>query len=187
MKDTDRKASDCNTYTHTHTHTHTHIHTHTYTHTHTHTPTPCRFAGNDSGFLDPEVAAKWGLVDFDWSNAKGAWTRAKPMDCEERLVTQARMVKSVSPKTRVWVYRNLVKALPWYSSVVRLPHPLRFVSALCIPCQSPAVVQQCCTSATSASFCFCTLQTLSKPCRGTAVLYVCHIRFVLFLHFASVR
>lgn len=35
--------------------------------------------------------------------------RAHPMDCEERLVKQAEMVKGVSPKTRVWVYRNLVK------------------------------------------------------------------------------
>ena len=27
---------------------------------------PCNY----SGFMDPEFAAKWGLVDFDWSNAK---------------------------------------------------------------------------------------------------------------------
>ena len=39
------------------------------------------------------------------------------MDCEERLVSQAELVKSVNPDAKVWVYRNLVKALPWYSSV----------------------------------------------------------------------
>ncbi len=33
-----------------------------------------------------------------------------PMDCEERLVSQAKAVKAVSPETHVWVYRNLVKA-----------------------------------------------------------------------------
>jgi hypothetical protein len=42
---------------------------------------------------------------------------AKPMDCEERLVEQAALVKSVNPTAKVWVYRNLVKALPWYTSV----------------------------------------------------------------------
>ena len=66
-----------------------------------------------SGFLDPAISAKWGVVDFDWSNAKGAWTRQHPMDCEERLVAQADLVRSANPDARVWVYRNLVKALPW--------------------------------------------------------------------------
>jgi hypothetical protein len=41
----------------------------------------------------------------------------KPMDCEERLVRQAAMTKAVNASTRVMVYRNLVKALPWYTSV----------------------------------------------------------------------
>ena len=39
------------------------------------------------------------------------------MDCEERLITQADSVKALSSDTRVFVYRNLVKALPWYTSV----------------------------------------------------------------------
>jgi hypothetical protein len=39
------------------------------------------------------------------------------MDCEERLLTQAKMVKGVNPTAKVFVYRNLVKALPWYTSV----------------------------------------------------------------------
>lgn len=38
-------------------------------------------------------------------------------DCEERLIVQAAMVKAVNPDTKVFVYRNLVKALPWYTSV----------------------------------------------------------------------
>jgi len=74
---------------------------------------PC----NGSGFADPHFFSKFGIVDFDWSNAKAAWANAHPMDCEERLVTQAAMVKAVNPDAKVWVYRNLVKALPWYSSV----------------------------------------------------------------------
>lgn len=33
------------------------------------------------------------------------------MNCEERLLEQAAMVKAVSPDTKVFVYRNIVKAL----------------------------------------------------------------------------
>ena len=39
------------------------------------------------------------------------------MDCQERLVTQAEMTKKVNPRTKVWVYRNIVKALPWFTDV----------------------------------------------------------------------
>jgi hypothetical protein len=43
------------------------------------------------------------------------------MDCQERLLEQARMTKeraaSLGIEQKVWVYRNLVKALPWYSLV----------------------------------------------------------------------
>ena len=51
------------------------------------------------------------------SNAKLVWSNQNPMDCEERLLSQAKLVKNVNPGTRTFVYRNLVKALPWYSSV----------------------------------------------------------------------
>merc|ERR550514_2232848 len=39
------------------------------------------------------------------------------MDCQERLITQAEQVKAVNNETRVFVYRNIVKALPWYTDV----------------------------------------------------------------------
>lgn len=39
------------------------------------------------------------------------------MDCEERLLKQAEMTKAINPSTNVFVYRNLVKALPWFTSV----------------------------------------------------------------------
>ena len=74
---------------------------------------PC----NVSGFTDPAVYRGFGLVDFDWSNGKAAWSTKQPMDCEERLVTQATMTKAMAKETKVFVYRNLVKALPWYTSV----------------------------------------------------------------------
>jgi len=71
---------------------------------------PC----NTTGYFEPSAAARYGIVDVDWSNAKREWANAKPMDCEERLVQQARLIKAENPHTRVWVYRNLVKATPWY-------------------------------------------------------------------------
>jgi hypothetical protein len=74
---------------------------------------PC----NDSGWMDSNFASKWGLVDLDWSNAKALWANAKPMDCQERLITQAQKIRKSNPSTKTFVYRNLVKALPWFSSV----------------------------------------------------------------------
>jgi hypothetical protein len=74
---------------------------------------PC----NTSGFMDAAFSAKWGIVDFDWSNSKNEWANQQPMDCQERLLTQAKMVKGLQTPTKVMVYRNLVKALPWYTDV----------------------------------------------------------------------
>ena len=74
---------------------------------------PC----NESGFTDPQSTVGWGIIDFDWSNAKEMWAKAKPMDCEERLVEQVRRTTDASPGTTVWVYRNGIKALPWYTLV----------------------------------------------------------------------
>lgn len=74
---------------------------------------PC----NVSGFTDPSSTLGWGIVDFDWSNAKKIWAKAKPMNCEELLVEQVKRTTSASPGTTVWVYRNGIKALPWYTLV----------------------------------------------------------------------
>merc|ERR1719247_1885786 len=39
------------------------------------------------------------------------------MSCMERLREQARVIKSVNPATKVWVYREAVAAQPWYTDV----------------------------------------------------------------------
>jgi hypothetical protein len=73
---------------------------------------PCNF----SGFFDG--AEKWGLVSFDWNNARDLWMQ-HPLDettCEELLVSQAMQVKSLNPNTKVFVYRNMELALEWLSS-----------------------------------------------------------------------
>ena len=75
---------------------------------------------NYSGYMDQNALkelSKYGIVDIDWSNAKELWSNASPMDCEERLLTQAKAIKATNPNTRVMVYRNLVKALPWFTDI----------------------------------------------------------------------
>lgn len=72
---------------------------------------------NSSGWSSPVRGSEFGIVSYDWSNAKQQWATATPMDCEERLLQQARMTKALNPSSRVFVYRNLVKALPWFTSV----------------------------------------------------------------------
>jgi len=74
---------------------------------------PCNY----SGFTDPATTTGWGLIDFDWSNAKQFWAKAKPMDCAELLLKQVQITTEASPGTTVYVYRNSIKALPWYTSV----------------------------------------------------------------------
>lgn len=67
----------------------------------------------------PELA-KFGLVDYDWSNAKATWVDQSPMDCDGMLVKQAALNKAQNPTAKVFVYRNIVKALPWYTEVRKL-------------------------------------------------------------------
>jgi len=74
---------------------------------------PC----NNSGMTDPSTTTGWGYIDFDWSNAKKLWAAAKPMNCAELLLKQVDITTSASPGTTVYVYRNSIKALPWYTSV----------------------------------------------------------------------
>ena len=46
------------------------------------------------------------------------------MDCEELMVKQVAMTVAASPDTKVFVYRNMIKALPWFTSVrVKIEDP----------------------------------------------------------------
>ena len=60
---------------------------------------PC----NTSGWFDPAEAARYGLVDIDWSNARAQWARHRPMDDDARLATEVAMVKAINPQTHVWI------------------------------------------------------------------------------------
>ena len=39
------------------------------------------------------------------------------MDCEELMEKQASLTVAASPDTKIYVYRNMIKALPWFTSV----------------------------------------------------------------------
>lgn len=74
-------------------------------------------ACNSSGWFNTTLAASFGITSFDWSNAKAQWVQQFPMDDEERLITQTSMTKTLQTDTRVFIYENLVKALPWMTTV----------------------------------------------------------------------
>jgi hypothetical protein len=72
---------------------------------------------NGSGWSSPARGAEFGIVSYDWSNDKKDWAMAQPMDAEERLLHQATLTHAANPKSKIFVYRNLVWAMPWFSSV----------------------------------------------------------------------
>jgi hypothetical protein len=45
------------------------------------------------------------------------WVDAQPMNAEEMLAEQARLTRSQRPDAKIFVYRNSLKALNWFSSV----------------------------------------------------------------------
>lgn len=73
---------------------------------------PC----NQSGLFTQ--GHEFGLVSFDWSNAKALWMQPPRNErtCEELLVEQAKIVKQKNPSTKVFVYRNFELFLQWLSS-----------------------------------------------------------------------
>lgn len=88
---------------------------------------------NNTGMHNVSTANLYGIVVYDWSNAKAIWANAHPMNSEELITAQAEMVYAAGPITqnglpngapRVWAYRNTIKALNWYTSVrVKLDDP----------------------------------------------------------------
>ena len=75
---------------------------------------PC----NWSGTMDSSWLAQWGVVSMDWSNGRAQWANQRPMQCDEMLLEQIKGIKQASGNTtKVFTYRNIVKALPWFSAV----------------------------------------------------------------------
>ena len=65
---------------------------------------PCNYTGLYDYDAYPQLA-KFGLVDYDWSNAKKTWVDQSPMDCDGMLVQQAARNKAKNPSAKVFVYR----------------------------------------------------------------------------------
>ena len=59
---------------------------------------------NSSGWSSPERGAAFGIVSYDWSNAKLEWANEGPMDCDGSLVRQAARNKAQNPTAKVFVY-----------------------------------------------------------------------------------
>lgn len=77
---------------------------------------------NSSGMHNVSEAVRYGVVSYDWSNGKALWANAQPMNADDLLTKQAELVLAADPgipgeQPRVWVYRNKIKALNWFSSV----------------------------------------------------------------------
>ena len=70
---------------------------------------------NSTGNTRPVAVREWGLVDWDWSNWKGAgssdgWAKHRPMDAEELMIKQAEMAVAVNPRQKQSIYRNMIEA-----------------------------------------------------------------------------
>lgn len=78
---------------------------------------PCDADGVGPVPFPPSNAARWGIADFDWSNGFNWYARQQPMNCEETLLAQAEAVHALNPAAHQFVYRNAIKALPWFTSV----------------------------------------------------------------------
>jgi hypothetical protein len=65
---------------------------------------------NNTGMHNVTAANQYGVVVYDWSNAKAIWANAHPMSSEELITAQAEMVYAADPglpgyAPRVWAYR----------------------------------------------------------------------------------
>jgi hypothetical protein len=81
---------------------------------------PCNYSGLYNPHDPHPDVLKFGLVDYDWSNAKQYWANESPMDCDAKLLEQAARNKAQVPTAKVFIYRNLVLAMPWYKEVGQL-------------------------------------------------------------------
>ena len=77
---------------------------------------PCNYSGLYDFDFYPELG-RFGLVDYDWSNAKMYWANQSPMTCQGSMLEQAAQNKKRTPNAKVFHYRNIVKALPWFEQV----------------------------------------------------------------------
>lgn len=78
---------------------------------------PCDANGVGPIPFPPETAAQWGISDWDWSNGRSWYSKQTPMNCEETLLAQAEATLALNAASKQFVYRNAIKALPWFTAV----------------------------------------------------------------------
>lgn len=76
---------------------------------------PC----NTSGPLNPAniIPGGFGIVDIDQGNMEELWAKGHPMNVEELLLQQAQALVAADPDVKPMVYRNRVKAEPFFASI----------------------------------------------------------------------
>ena len=72
----------------------------------------CNYTG-PSDVSNTSILAKFGMVFLDWSESKEIWVKESPMTCSETLLSQAKALRLSNPTSKIFLYSNIVKALPW--------------------------------------------------------------------------
>lgn len=70
--------------------------------------------------MDPEWATQWRIFDLDWNGDRINWSQTTPMDCDLDMINQIETIHNYGNNpfdTITFVYRNGIKALPWFSVV----------------------------------------------------------------------
>jgi hypothetical protein len=72
---------------------------------------------NNSGPVAASLAGQWRIADVDWNSNRIGWSAARPMNTEEDMLANLQAFRAVNPNSIGWLYRNGIKALPWFTSV----------------------------------------------------------------------
>jgi hypothetical protein len=78
---------------------------------------PCDESGLPPAPFPPAQAATWGWSFNTWVNGMYAWARDAPEDCDEVQVSQSVATAAIGRGGRQSTYRNVAKALPWFTMV----------------------------------------------------------------------
>jgi hypothetical protein len=78
---------------------------------------PCDENGLPPAPFPPAQGAEWGWSFNVWTNGMNAWARDAPEDCDEVQVSQSVATAAIGRGGRQATYRNIAKALPWFTIV----------------------------------------------------------------------
>lgn len=73
-------------------------------------------AGPHGSYVDAAAGAAWGVVTFDWADARSIWQNVHPHTGEAALTEQCRRIKALGTGTKCMVYRQNELAVQWDKS-----------------------------------------------------------------------